>query len=415
MFKEFTLVLKNKSFRFLWASQILSQLTINVMNFLLLTKLYQQTGSTVAVSMLWVAYSLPAILVGPIGAASVDLMSRRKTLIITNLLQALTIFIYALLHREKLFLLYGIVLTYSFLNQFYVPAEASSLPSLVSKKSLAQANSLFFLTQEASLVVGFGLAGGLNQFLGFANSLYLCALMVFLAFISTVFLPEIKIENKIPKDFEKALSVFFEGILEGYHFIKNRKNIYLPFFILMGIQIIVSVVTINVPVIATDLLEMPLNSAGVLLVVPAGLGALIGAISTSKMLARGIRKKAIIENSLISTSFGIFCFSFIIPYFPYTFRIIFSFLILILIGAAFVGIVIPAQTFLQEVTPEGLRGRVFGNFWFLVTIATVFPVIFSGTITELFGVNFLLAVITGISFTTYLLSKRYGQKFILNE
>ncbi|MEK7111745.1 MAG: hypothetical protein AAB875_00295, partial [Patescibacteria group bacterium] len=79
-----------------------------------------------------------------------------------------------------------------------------------------------------------------------------------------------------------------------------------------------------------------------------------------------------------------------------------------------VGILIPAQTFLQEATPGGMRGRVFGNFWFLVTIATIVPVIFSGTITELLGIRSLFLILGGLSVAGLMFSRKFGQRIIEN-
>src|SRR4030065_230113 len=75
MLQEFKPVLRNKSFRYLWISQITSQLSINIMNFVFLIWLFGQTGSAISTSFLWVAYSLPAILVGPFALA----FTQRKT------------------------------------------------------------------------------------------------------------------------------------------------------------------------------------------------------------------------------------------------------------------------------------------------------------------------------------------------
>jgi MFS family permease len=86
--KDFKFLKKSK-FVYLWTSQVLSQLAINIMNFLLLIRLYERTGSSIATSFLWVAYALPAILIGPIAAASVDLFDRRKMLIAANLMQSI--------------------------------------------------------------------------------------------------------------------------------------------------------------------------------------------------------------------------------------------------------------------------------------------------------------------------------------
>ncbi|KKT64595.1 MAG: Major facilitator superfamily [Candidatus Woesebacteria bacterium GW2011_GWA2_44_33] len=373
MVEIFKPLLKNSKFLYLWASQLLSQLAINIMNFLLLVRIFTITGSTIAASLLWVSYALPAILIGPIAAASVDMVAKRRMLMITNLLQSLAILGYALAHTERFFLLFGIAFAYSFLNQFYVPAEQASLPGVVPKNLLPQAK---------------------------------------LAFISVSFLPELRTRERLPESFEKGVVKFFSRIVEGYKFIKENRNILAPFLLLMAIQIAAAVVVVNVPVLAVNIFKISINSGGLLIVVPAGIGAIIGATAVSKLLRGGLRKKKIIETSLFLISLAILLLVFITPEVSGWVRILFGALMVMAIGASFVGVMIPSQTFLQEATPGGMRGRVFGNYWFLVTLATIVPVIFSATLTELFGIQFLFVILSGLFFSGFVVSKKYGQKFI---
>ncbi|MBU0572072.1 MFS transporter [Patescibacteria group bacterium] len=410
--QDFKPLIKNSKFVYLWTSQVLSQLTINIMNFLLLIRLYERTGSSIATSFLWVAYALPAILIGPIAAASVDIFDRRKMLVIANLLQSAAIFVYAFLHETSFFLLYGIAVTYSFFNQFYVPAEAASLPSLVKKKSLPQANGLFFLTQQAALIIGFGFAGLLNHTLGFSSSLYLCSFFLLLAFISVSFLPTMRTRERMPRSFEQALYKFFSRIIEGYKFIKENRSILLPFVLMMGLSVSLSVIVVSMPVLAEDIFRINVNSAGVMIVVPAGIGAAIGTFVVTRLLNKGWRKKRVIETFLQMMALILFIFTFILPEITNYGRIILGTTCVLLIGLSFIGILIPSQTYLQEKTPGGLRGRVFGNYWFLVTVATVFPVIFSGAITEIFGIRLLMFLLTGLVITALFFSKKYGQSVI---
>lgn len=412
--KDFITVLKNKNFRYLWTSQLTSQLTINVMNFLLLTRLFSQTGSSIATSFLWIAYALPALLIGPFASATVDMVSRRKMLIWTNLLQSLTIFTFAILQRNSLFLLYGTVFIYSLLNQFYVPAEAASLPSVVSKKDLPHANSLFFLTQQGSLVLGYAFSGILAHLLGFEIAFLICAGTVFVAYISTTFLPELNPQTKIPSKFEDAVAHFFTNIFGGYQFVKSNKKILMPLLILFSLQIVTAVITVNVPVIAKDIFKISLNSAGLAIVVPAAIGAGIGAVIVTKLLKRGWRKKKAIEAFLLTISLAVLLLAFLLPEISSTFRIFVGFGITIIIGISAIGILIPTQTYLQELTPGGLRGRVFGNFWFIATAASVIPVIFSGTVVELLGIRTLLVLITAFMVFGLVFSKKYGQQFLKN-
>ena len=74
-------------------------------------------------------------------------------------------------------------------------------------------------------------------------------------------------------------------------------------------------------------------------------------------------------------------------------------------GVVVVSILIPSISYLQQATPKELLGRVFGNFWFLTTLVTILPIVFSGTITEIFGVGFLLLVVSGLSFGGLIFSK----------
>lgn len=414
MLEDFKPVVKNKNFIYLWISQVTSQLTINVMNFVFLIRLYEQTGSAISISFLWVAYSLPAILIGPFASAIVDLTDKRKMLFVTNFLQALTIFLYAISPKPNIFILYEVVFIYSLLNQFYVPAESASLPSVVKEKGLSQANSLFFLTMQGSLVLGFGAAGLIYAALGFDRTLYLCSFLLFCAFLSTLFLPSLKTGNIVPKIFEKAVSGFFERIIEGYKFIKGERKVLIPFLLLIGFQVSFQVASVAIPSIARDLMRLPLKSAGITILVPAGIGAIVAILTLPKLIARLWRKKKVIDNSLIILGSFLFLLTFIIPLFPYVWRIAFTFILLMFMGASFVGITIPSQTFLQESTPTELRGRVFGNFWFLVTVVSVIPVIFSGTIIEALGIRILLLILSLFCVSAYVVSKRFGDKF-MNE
>lgn len=412
MIADFKPILKKPKFLYLWSSQILSMVTIQMMNFLLLTKLYEETGSPIATSLLWVAYSLPALLVGPIGAAAVDLVSRRKTLMITNLLQALTIFAFIFINSQSIFILYAVVLIYSILNQFYVPAEAAYLPSTVSRLNLSQANSLFFITSQASLVIGFGLSGVLERVVGFNGVLIICSVFLFIAFISTSFLDEVKPRMEIPEKVEDALKTFFDTIIEGYTFIRHNKAVLYPLLLLLGIQSSLTIVVVSLPVVAEKILEIPAGFAGISVVVPAGVGAIIGSIFIPRWLRRGVRKKTIIEYSLGVLIFSLLSLTFGIPFLPILYRIMITPLLIIWAGFGFIGVTIPAVTFLQNATPQWLRGRVFGNLYFLTTFVSMFPVLFSGAITEIFGIQTLLVLMALGTGSILWYSRRHGDALI---
>jgi MFS family permease len=415
MVKDWEMLLTNKRFWYIWISQIFSQVTINILNFALLFTLFEKTGSTIATSFLWIAYALPALIIGPIASASVDVFDRRKILVLTNLFQAILIFTYALLANTSSFYVYVVVLIYSTLNQFYVPSEFATLPHVVSEPLLAQANGLFLITQQASLILGFGVAGVVLNAFGFRDTLIFCGLLLFVAFISTYFLPKMKPEHDLPRDFEKGFLAFFENIVSGVRFIAENKFILAPFLILVSMQVSLAITTVNAPAIAREIMRVPVAYAGTYLVVPGGVGAALASIVIPRLLNRGERKIKIIKSSLLTLLFSLFLLTFIFSELEYVLRVISSFVALIMIGFSYVGIIIPSQTFLQEKTPFNLRGRVFGNYWFLVTVISIFPVILSGTVSEIFGAHILMFILMATVFGLFLFLKDREKKYLLPE
>ncbi len=386
-------IFKNKKFVNLWVSQLLSQLTLNILSYLILVHLFELTGSSIATSMLWIAYTVPALLVGPFAATFVDWTEKRKILMISNLLQAVTVFFYAIFESTgKIFLPYAVVFAYSLLNQFYVPAEAAELPKIVSKKDLPNANGIFFITQQTSLVVGFGLASILQSIFGFKLTLLLCGLGIFVAFVSVSFLPREKVVQKLAKSLSKQFAIFFDQILEGYKFIKNNDNVLSPFILLVMLQIVLSMIVVSLPLLGTKIANVGAGSSGIIIVAPAGVGAIIGTNIVGKLLNNKWRKKRVIEIALTLMAINFVGFT-LIPYTSFL-RPLLTALLAFLTGIFLVGALIPSLTSLQEQTPGGFLGRVFGNFWFITTIATIIPVFFSGTITEVLGVNALLLLLS---------------------
>lgn len=415
MMEDFKPLIKNSNFRYLWISQILSQVTINIMNFILLVKLLSETGSTIATSMLWVAYAIPAILVGPIAAASIDMLDKRKILIYTNLLQSSVILLYALSHTTAVFSLYGLAFLYSLLNQFYVPSEQASLPGIVKQKNLAHANGLFFITQQSAIIAGFGIAGFLNHFIGFKNTLFLGSFLIFIAFISVTFLKTKEVKTKISWRLDESIIKFFNTMIDGYRFIRQERKVLMPLLILLGFSASLSIVMVNVPVIARDIFEIPANLAGIVVVVPAGIGTAIGSVLVPRLLKKGVRKKTVIEESLFTLIFSLLLVNILTIFVSSIPRIVIGVTAIVIVGFSFVGVLIPSQTFLQEKTPEDFRGRVFGNFWFLSTIVTVLPMMFAGVIAEYLGIRVLLFLLSVVLLYPFVFSKAKGQTLLKNN
>lgn len=384
---------ENKYFAFLWGSQVLSQLTVNTMNFLLLIRLFAETSSSIAVSMLWLAYSLPALFFGPFASSLVDRFNKRKLLAITNLMQSLVVLWYAFFFNQYVFLPFLVIFFYSALNQFYLPAETATIPLVTKKPYFADANSLFLITQQGALVLSATLATSVSHLLGFQSAIIICAILLFLAFLSVLKLPKGPGGVVKPQKIEDSIEDFMHSIFAGVKFIKNDKIIYYPLLLIIMMQIILSVVVVSIPQITAEIMRLPVSLAG-LIVIPTAIGTLTGAIVVSKLIRQKVRKITIIKSSMAGISLlvgGVVLVSFLSNS---SLRLLLNSLLVAGIGFSFIGIIVPTQTFLQENTPKEFFGRVFGNMWFIVTILTVIPLLTMGMVAELFSMRLVLLVLS---------------------
>lgn len=403
---KFKTVIKNNNFVKLWTSQFLSEISVHTFNFLIILTVFEKTNSAVATSMVWIVFTLPALLIGPLAATFVDLFDKRKILIITNFLQALILITYSLFTPDKYHFAYVVVFLYSLLNQLYVPAEFSSLPRIVHKNYLTYANSLFLVTYELAIVIGASLSGVIADQFGFRVAYFLIGFLVFLAFVSVNYLPKMPGKIKDIKNFSLGFDYFILEITEGYKFIAKSKNVFLPFITIVCLQVALAIIFVNLPIISEDIIKLDANYAGLSIVVPAGVGAGLGIVFISKLFNQKMRKKRIVKLSLILMTFAIWAL-LVVPYLPNLYSLFVAFSLFIMIGFSFVGIFITAQTHLQHATPRDYMARVFGNSRFITTAATVVPILFSASITDIFGLRVLLLLFAVLLSTVLVFYEKY--------
>jgi MFS family permease len=381
--QSFKQLLGNRNFTRLWVSQMLSQFSIQIMNFYVLSRVFALTGSTIAVSLIWLAGALPALLFGPFSGAIVDSFSRRKLMIITNILQAVVIAACLLVSGRSAYPFYIIVFFYWLLDQLYYPSQQATAPQVINKELLVAANGLFLLTQQASIIVGFGLGGIFLTLLGPRGTVILASLALSVAAISVYFLPHDEPRRDL---FDKDLAQFWTELQAGYRYVRENPSVLTPLIMIVSSQIFITLITVSLPSYTHDILGLELSKASILLVVPAALGACL----TTYLLPRfrkNYRKKKVVETGLLVGGLALLLMPFLI-YLPlFDFRLVLAGIIAVGLGVAVSCIVVPSQSLLQEKTPGFLRGRVYGQIGFLLVLATTLPLLASAAVADLIGIG----------------------------
>ena len=186
------LLRKNPNYRFLWLGNVVSLLG-DWFNLLASADLISElTNSGVAISYLFLARFLPLFFVSPLAGVIADRFSRRRILIISDLLRAITVAGFLFVRSsEQIWLLYVLTIVQFCLSAFFTPARTAVIANIVPHKDLVSANALDSFTWSSMLALGALLGGIVASVFGTDTAFILDALTFLLSayFISRVNVP----------------------------------------------------------------------------------------------------------------------------------------------------------------------------------------------------------------------------------
>ncbi|MBM3208688.1 MFS transporter [Candidatus Shapirobacteria bacterium] len=385
---HFSQLLGNKDFLKIWICQGFSTTTINLVSFALIMKIFETTLSTITVSFVFIFLAIPAILIGPFSGVVIDMVDRRKALVFTSLAEAAIVFCFSLV-GAKIWPVYGLILLFSSLQQFYVPAEGASLTTVVEKKNLPAANSLFLFTVYGGLLAGAGSASLLLRVFGRRVPFVIGSLFLLIAALASYLLPR---EKFMTPPRIRGWEKFFQELYAGYRFISQQQLVLFPILLLVFIQMTLSILAILFPSFAVQVLKIEVIDAGTFLILPAAIGAILGAVLATRLLGK-LRKKRVICAGLFGFSGCLLSLSLVLPLLS-DFRVPLAFTLMFFAGTAFVAVIIPTQTLIQQHTPSTLRGRVFGVLGFLGMVVSLIPTFLTAALAEVIGETWVIFLIS---------------------
>ncbi|MBI1919110.1 MFS transporter [Candidatus Microgenomates bacterium] len=387
---EFSQILSTRPFLFLWLAQIFSQLAFNMVNFILILQVFELTSSNTVVSGLVVSFTLPAIIFGLLAGAYVDKRNKKAILLLTNIARAVLTILF-MSGQQNLWAIFLLSFLIAGATQFFIPAEASSIPRVVGEKLLLSANSLFTLTLYASILVGYIVAGPVLKLLGFNNAFLFSGMLYFIAAFFVSFLPSLGKERDVQvNDFLRndTLGRVIIEVRTVYKLIKKAKKILFAIAFLTVSQVIVVVLATILPGFAKTILGIGVTDISLVILAPATLGMIIGSIFLVRF-GKNWRPNLLVNAGIIVS--GIILF--LLPRLggDLLFLVIF---LLFLLGLANALVVVVSNATLQTDTASEMLGKVYGVFVALSAAVAFLPIILAGGLADLLGIKTVFTIIS---------------------
>lgn len=160
MSEYISLLQRNRNFRLLWWGNVISLLG-DWFNLIASASLISSlTNSGVAISYLFLVRFVPLFVVSPFAGVIADRFSRKRILITSDLLRAVTVLGFLFVRSsEQVWLLYVLTAVQFTLSAFFSPARSALLANVVAREDLVTANALDSFTWSTMLALG-AFAGG---------------------------------------------------------------------------------------------------------------------------------------------------------------------------------------------------------------------------------------------------------------
>lgn len=272
----------NRNFFLLWQGQLVNRVGVNIYGIAMALFLTNTYNSATMVGLMWMFSGLPIIVLGPIAGTVADRYSRRKLLIISDLVNGLalsvfTVFLFIMPEKSNLVIiaLFVVAIILGITGAFFNPAVAASIPDIVPRSKLAAANSLGQISLQVSTFIGQSIGGTLFKLLGAPVACLLNCLTYIYALVSKIF---IRIPQQIPEakeNLKEKVQDYKGDLIEGFKYVWNNK----------GLRMLISVAAITnffgtpilplLPFYVKDVLHVGEEWYGILSAA-TGIGALIG-------------------------------------------------------------------------------------------------------------------------------------------
>jgi MFS family permease len=342
---------------------------------------YDLTKSVVLLGLVGFVSQIPTFLLAPYAGVLSDRWNRYHILLVTQVLSMIQASILAVLIFTGSVEVWSILLLSGFLgciNAFDTPARQAFLVDMVEdKEDLGNAIALNSSMFNGARLVGPSIAGVMIALTGEGVCFLINALSYFFVIGSLLLMKVTPKENKHVN--ESFLKEFKEGLSYTFGFLPIKYIIMLLSIVsLMGMPYVVLM-----PVFAKEILHGGPHTFGFLMGA-SGLGALFSALFlAAKKSIKGLERLIPFAAALFGMGLILFSFSR---------SLIFSLVLMIIVGYSQILQMASSNTMLQTVAEDRMRGRVM-SFYTMAFMGTApFGSLLAGSLAKAIGAPYTIMV-----------------------
>jgi MFS transporter, DHA3 family, macrolide efflux protein len=388
---KFSEILKNRNFLLIWIGQIISQWGDRLGQVAVIAFVYERNpGSAMDMAKILSFTIIPVFLVGPIAGVYVDRWDRRRTMFLSDIINAILIFLVPMyfMNLDSNIPLYIVIFLVFCIGRFFVPAKLAIIPDLVKEKDLLLANSLVNITGMIAAILGFGLGGILVEWWTSQSGFYLDAWSFLISAVFIFFIKPKKSTSLKPKDIalesRKFVKEFSKSVLEelkeGVKYLFKLKDVRFTTGILFLLWSALGAVYVVFIVFIQQSLQSATKDLG-LLIMFLGLGLFLGTVIYGRFGQKIPYEKAIF-GCLSLSGLSLILFVGLVNRFP---NFIVASSLSVLIGLVVSPIMNISNTLVHEASTKEMRGKVFSSLEIVIHLAFLISMFASSFIAERVG------------------------------
>ncbi len=341
---------------------------------------YRSTGSALGTGAVFALYSLPYVLFGAFAGVLVDRFDKRRLMIAVDVLRAALVLAVPLVATRSLPAVFALSFAIATAGVFFEPAKLAMLPEIVTPGKLLRANSLLATSENLTEILGWAFAGALLASVSTSVAFRLDAVTFA---VSALALLLMRYRAPVYAAAELTAHAFWDELREGFHFLARDRGLRAN-----TTMIVVCVAGLGAAypltfLFAVNVLDGGAGAFGALEAI-VGAGFLLGSLALVALASRVRKGRVMIAGlAVMGASLALVATtgSVLLAAVPFA-----------IFGTANAVVLIAVDTYLQQVVPNGMRGRVLGTRFTLTQGTYAVSVLVGGALAGVVDVRILFVV-----------------------